>query len=58
MKKKKLLTVILSFVLVFSFLRSSSSMVLAEGNIFTENISEQEVSDSSSDDMISDVNAP
>lgn len=54
MKKKKLLTVILSFVLVFSFLRSSSSMVLAEGNIFTENISEQEVSDSSSDDMISD----
>lgn len=54
MKKKKLLTAMLSFVLVFSFLLSSSSMVFAEGNVFTENISKQEVSDSSSGDMISD----
>lgn len=54
MKKKKLLTAMLSFVLVFSFLLSSSSMVFAEGNVFTENIFKQEVSDSSSDDMISD----
>lgn len=50
MKKKKLLTAMLSFVLVFSFLLSSSSMVFAEGNVFTENIFKQEVSDSSSDE--------
>lgn len=33
MKKKKLLTAMLSFVLVFSFLLSSSSMVFAEENV-------------------------
>ena len=54
MRRKKLLTVILSFMLVFSVLLSSSSMVFAEETVLTENIIEQEVSDSLTDDMISD----
>ncbi len=49
-----MLTVILSFMLVFSVLLSSSSMVFAEETVLTENIIEQEVSDSLTDDMISD----
>ena len=54
MKKKKLLTVILSFMLVFSFLLSSSSMALAEGTIPTDSVTEQEITDSSSEDTVLD----
>lgn len=54
MKKKKLLTVVLSFMLVFSFLLSSSSMVLAEGTITADSVAEQENTDSSSEDTVLD----
>ena len=54
MKKKKLLTVILSLMLVFSFLLSSSSMALAEGTIPTDSVTEQEITDSSSEDTVLD----
>ena len=54
MKKKKLLTGILAFMLVFSFLLVSSSMALAEGTIPTDSIAEQEITDSSSEDTVLD----
>lgn len=54
MKKKKLLTVILSLMLVFSFLLSSSLMALAEGTIPTDSVTEQEITDSSSEDTVLD----
>ena len=53
-KKKKLLTVILSFILVFSSLVSVSSMVLAEEAILTESITGQEVIEDSADHTVSD----
>lgn len=52
-KKKKLLTVILSFILVFSSLVSVSSMVLAEEAILTESITGQEVIEDSADHIVS-----
>ena len=45
MKKKKLLTGILAFMLVFSFLLASSSMALAEETIPAENTMKQEITD-------------
>lgn len=54
MKKKKLLTGILAFMLVFSFLLVSSSMALAEETVSGENTMKQEITDSSVEDVVSD----